>query len=32
MLQSYKYEYKNYLKVVAEKVTFLSSKKEDNNE
>lgn len=31
-LQSYKYEDKNYFKVVAEKVTFLSSKKEDNNE
>lgn len=28
MLQSYKYEDKNYLKVVAEKVTFLSSKTE----
>lgn len=26
MLQSYKYEDKNYLKVVAEKVSFLSSK------
>ena len=28
MLQSYKYEDKNYLKVVAEKVTFLSNKTE----
>lgn len=27
MLQSYKFEDRNYLKVVAEKVTFLSSKK-----
>lgn len=32
MLQSYKHEDKSYLKVVAEKVTFLSSKKEDKNE
>ena len=28
MLQSYKYEDKNYFKVVAEKVTFLSNKTE----